>query len=324
LYARQDHEGHPGWIINETPEHHGVHQAWANAKGLKPNLVLLNVGTNDCSYGLEAGAGDRIEALVRDIFNDVPGVVVILSTLVPSPSIKACAARVSEQYRAAAARLENGRIAVADFNTAMTDAMFSSDDGIHPTDAGYKFMASVWWDAIAKVENAITAPIDTGVDDSKATSSCAKVAGVSRGPIITQRGYGHDDGIYVHKSRGSGVLPSLRFTKPKSEVEADEIPRLIWFAQVTNIDQVDRSKALDDWVGVFLPQHCHILPSNGMLISWYRFASTATRPETRRTSTGSERTAATALSILHTGWTLRRTATTPRVRSSPCSGQVVC
>ncbi len=182
----------------------------------------------------------------------MPGVVVVLSTLLPSPAIKACAARMSEKYRAVGAKFKNGRIVVADFNSAVTDSMFSSDDAIHPTDEGYKFMASVWWDAISKIEANITAPIDTGVDDSKATASCAKVAGVSRGPIITQLGSGHDDGIYVHKSQGHGILPTLRFNKPADKTEADEIPHLIWFAQLTNINHVDRSLALDDWVGVMV------------------------------------------------------------------------
>lgn len=217
---------------------------------MKPNLVLLNVGTNDCSDNIDLDhAGDRMAALVTDIFDSVPGVVVIMSTLVPSPGIKACAYRLSGQYRAVAQKLDNGRLALADFNSAMSDSMFS-DDPLHPSDAGYEFMASVWWDAIRKLEDAITAPLDNGMDDSKGSSStCAKVAGVSHGPIITQKGYGHDDGIYVHKSQRHGVLPSLRFTKPTSKTEVDEIPGLIWFAQLTNIYNADRQFALDDWVG---------------------------------------------------------------------------
>jgi hypothetical protein len=37
----KDNEGHPGWVINE------VHDEWKKSEvnGLKPNLVLINVGT---------------------------------------------------------------------------------------------------------------------------------------------------------------------------------------------------------------------------------------------------------------------------------------
>ncbi|AEO70515.1 carbohydrate esterase family 3 protein [Thermothielavioides terrestris NRRL 8126] len=246
----RDHEGHPGWVITETGQYNGVQQAWDAAKWMKPNLVLLNVGTNDCSNNIDLDhAGDRMEALVTDIFNSVPGVVVIMSTLLPSPGVKDCAARVSAQYRAVAKKLQNGRLALADFNAAMSgDASMFSDDPIHPSDAGYKFMASVWWDAIAKVQDAITAPLDNGKDDDAgASATCAKVAGVSRGPVLTQQGSGHDDGGYVHRSQPRGVLPSLRFGKPADKSEASQIPGLIWFAQLTNPGNVDREKALDDW-----------------------------------------------------------------------------
>ncbi|KAK4182717.1 hypothetical protein QBC35DRAFT_546288 [Podospora australis] len=261
----RDNEGHPGWIINDpTPPIRGVYQAWENAAHLKPNLVLVNVGTNDCTGNIDLDhAGQRMEALVRKIFADVPGVVVILSTLIPSPNIKACAVQLSAQYRTIPGNINNGRIGLADFNAAMTDpSFFSSDDGIHPTDAGYKFMASVWWDAIHKFEDVITPPLNNGFDDSKASSTCAKKAGVSRGPIITQLGSGHDDGLYKHKSTSQGVLPDLRFTKPNDKNESAEIPSLIWFAQITNIDGVSRDLALDDWVRIY--RH------NGTNEYWFR------------------------------------------------------
>ncbi|KAH6611487.1 hypothetical protein Trco_001507 [Trichoderma cornu-damae] len=262
----QDHEGHPGWIITEGGGHNGVRQAWDAAKWMKPNLVLLNVGTNDCSYNIDLpNAGARIQSLVQNIFDSVPGVVVIMSTLVPSPGIRDCAVNLSEQYRQVASSFDNGRIALADYNSAMDPVAHFSDDPIHPNDLGYKFMASVLWDAISEVDYALTAPLDNGQDDSKDTLTCAKQAGVSRGPIITQKGSGHDDGIYVHQSTGRGVLVDGRIQKPPAQSEADAIPSHIFFAQLTNIGGVDRSASLDDWIRIY-----HKTASDGTNEYWFR------------------------------------------------------
>lgn len=67
---------------------------------MKPNLVLLNVGTNDCIQNIDtANAGVRTKQLIDDIFNSVPGITVILSTLLPGRDFDACASSVSQQYR---------------------------------------------------------------------------------------------------------------------------------------------------------------------------------------------------------------------------------
>lgn len=246
----KDHEGHPGWIITESPGHSGVQQAWDAAKWMKPNLVLLNVGTNDCSFNIDLpNAGARMQSLVQSIFDAVPGVVVIMSTLIPSPGITDCAKDLSAQFRQVVPKIQNGRLGLADFNAAMDQATMFSDDPIHPNDYGYEFMASVWWQAINELSSALSAPLDNGQDDSQPTETCAKQAGVSRGPIITQNGSGHDDGIYVHNSTSKGVLVDGRIQKPTDKIESDAIPSHMFFAQLTNTNGVDRSAALDDWVG---------------------------------------------------------------------------
>ncbi|KAJ5794948.1 carbohydrate esterase family 3 protein [Penicillium paradoxum] len=248
----RDNEGHPGWIIDQVPNKtiNGVRQAWDSAKSLKPNLVLLNVGTNDCGNGLEDGAETRMGDFIESIFKDVPGIVLILSTLVPSPNVKDCAARLSEKYRQLVPNYPRGKIALADFNAAMNPNTMISSDNVHPNDLGYKFMASVWWDAISKVEGNIVKPLDNGKDDSPGDVSCAKNPGGSRGPIVTQSGSGKDDGIYVHKSQGRGVLKDGRIQKPSSRNESSAIPSHIWFAQLTEANNVDRGAALDDWIRI--------------------------------------------------------------------------
>jgi lysophospholipase L1-like esterase len=67
----------------------------------KPNLVLLNVGTNDGVQNIDLdNAGKRMEALLKTIYNSSPGVVVILSTLLPNRNSNERIEYINQQYRA--------------------------------------------------------------------------------------------------------------------------------------------------------------------------------------------------------------------------------
>ncbi|KAG4424355.1 hypothetical protein IFR04_002596, partial [Cadophora malorum] len=248
--ADRDNEGHPGWVITQ------VHDAFLSVANTKPNLVLINVGTNDCGQNLDtANAGVRMKSMIDDIYSRVPGVTVVLSTLVKSKSNDACAANLSQQYRNLVTNTYSGqRIGLADIYSAISMDQVSGD-GIHPTDDGYKLFAAVWWDAISRLEDVIQPPASDGtVDDSASgVSNCAKVAGNARGPVRTQVGSGHDDGKYVHNRVERGALESARIQKnndPKTITQ--QIPLNMFFANIVKNDpNADRASALDDWIRIF-------------------------------------------------------------------------
>ena len=118
--------------------------------------IVLLVVRNDCNGNVDPNhAADRLKVMIDDIFNSIPGVTVIVSTLVPSRDNNPCASAVSEQYRSLVRSQYSGsRMEVADINAALPLSMLSSD-GVHPNDEGYKLFAAVWWDAVRKVENVI-------------------------------------------------------------------------------------------------------------------------------------------------------------------------
>jgi hypothetical protein len=127
-------------------------------------------------------------------------------------------------------------------------------DGIHPTDSGYATFAAVWWDAISKIQSQIQPPANVaGLEDratAAAQSTCNKKAGNARGPVQTQQGSGHDDGMYVHKSTNRSALLDMRITKgPDAGINA-AIPAHMFFAQLINPYNQDRSDALDDWIRI--------------------------------------------------------------------------
>ena len=250
--ADRDHEGHPGWTIDE------VVGAWRNAKYMKPNVVLINVGTNDCLRNIDTdNAGNRLKVLTDDIFNSVDGVTVIISTLARSRDNDRCASAVSAQYRDLVRdyRRAGRRAGLADLNAGMSLSHLSGD-GIHPTDEGYKFFADLWWRSIHRAEPNLQPPVDVpGLDDRAASSgkTCNKVAGNARGPVQSQVGSGHDDGLYKHNRIARGVNLSGRIQKlndPKNIT--DNIPWHMFFANiVVNDANFDRKAALDDWIRVF-------------------------------------------------------------------------
>ncbi|KAH7417851.1 carbohydrate esterase family 3 protein [Cadophora sp. MPI-SDFR-AT-0126] len=248
--ADQDNEGHPGWVIDQ------VHDAWRTSKWMMPNLVLINAGTNDCVGGRDTGnAGTRLKSLVDDIFRDVPGVSIALSTLARSRDYDSCSSDVSQQIRNLVQSYSGSRIALADINNAMSRNDIGSD-GTHPTDNGYKLFAGVWWNAISQLENGIQPPATvSNINDAAIGSSrtCKKVAGNAGQPVQSQLGSGHDDGNYVHSSTSRGILKTATIDKggdPKSVT--DEYPWHIFFANVVVGDpNADRKAALDDWIRIW-------------------------------------------------------------------------
>jgi hypothetical protein len=154
-----------------------------------------------------------MKSLIDDIYSKLPDVTVVLSTLVRSRDHSTCSEDLSKQFRNLVRNDYAGkRIGMADIESAITMSQVS-DDGIHPTDDGYRLFAGVWWNAISKLEGVIQPPPTDGLvkDDSAISSKkCAKVAGNASGPVQTQKGSGHDDGKYVHNRVERGAIESAK------------------------------------------------------------------------------------------------------------------
>lgn len=79
LMADNDVEGWPGAVISTVAEK--AHLTYPQ----HPNLVLVHVGTNDMLLNNAIDtAYERLDSLIDDIFNAVPGVTVVASTLLPN------------------------------------------------------------------------------------------------------------------------------------------------------------------------------------------------------------------------------------------------
>ena len=144
----QSHEGHSGWEIGQTA-------ALLPSPGLdvEPHIVLLMIGTNDILHDLSDGAPDRFAELLDTIIDNAPNALTAVALIPPISGTYASYADAVEPYNSALAEIVGARQAAGDHVISVDQ--FSdfppseSADGVHPNEAGYARMASVWYDAIS-------------------------------------------------------------------------------------------------------------------------------------------------------------------------------
>jgi GDSL-like Lipase/Acylhydrolase family len=245
----QDNEGHPGFIVYQV-------QGAAEdviSKGIKPNLVLLNVGTNDCLGNADPdGAPSRLQNLINVCLNGMPNVVIIASTLLPNGAgAESCVEKVNTGYKSVVAGFNNPKVILADMHDGFITTGDLNSDGVHPNDYGYDKMASVWFDAFGKIVDLVSAPDDNGVPDDKRTNVCPKTYGFSDGHHQTQAGSGYDDGPYTH----TGVKrPTVTLTQTQGlfgngqTSDGSDPLNSIFFAQLVNAGGAPRGGELDELI----------------------------------------------------------------------------
>ncbi|MCM4078027.1 ricin-type beta-trefoil lectin domain protein [Paractinoplanes hotanensis] len=151
-----DHQGHPGWRIDQIDANITRWLASAN-----PRTVLLHIGTNDIlqNYNV-ASAPSRLSALIDHITAAAPAADVFVATLIPLASAgQEAAARTfnSTLPGIVQSKVSSGkRVHLVDMHAALTTADLI--DGIHPTAGGYDKMAAVWYAALRSVPGTIGTP----------------------------------------------------------------------------------------------------------------------------------------------------------------------
>ncbi|GAM34923.1 hypothetical protein TCE0_015r02825 [Talaromyces pinophilus] len=234
-----NHEGHGGYRIDQ------VTAVVENNISEMPNLILLNVGTNDALQNYDTdNAGERLDSLLTFLYGAISNTTIIMSTLLPNTVEPDLVSNINEQYHDVYDNREaaGDRIVLADMYTFLTTD--DLQDGTHPTDYGYEKMASVWWAAIqtALGNNYLSAPIDTGVSDFP-NNTCEQTYASSNTDNYaqTQEETGTDDGNYIHTSQDMGRLLDIATV-------AGDIYQGINLAQLVNVYGGYRENALDELV----------------------------------------------------------------------------
>jgi lysophospholipase L1-like esterase len=140
-----DHEGHPGWRIDEIAENI---DGWMAA--IRPDVVLLDIGTNDYVQAYRTGrAPQRLAGLIDAILQASPTVRVVVAKLLVCGGADR-AAGITELNAAipGIAAAAGPRVSVADMSDIATT---HTVDGLHPDDTGYRMMARRWFTALKPV-----------------------------------------------------------------------------------------------------------------------------------------------------------------------------
>lgn len=152
----QNVEGYPGDTIAQIQK--AALEALPSLPA-KPNLVLINAGTNDCRLNRDIrGAGNRMQQMIEAILRqkDMEKATIILSTLIPSDQkeVKANRDAVNDQYRKLVTVMSKKGTAIRLAEMAKVlewPGDYTVDgkaDDTHPSDAGYAKMAKIWYEAI--------------------------------------------------------------------------------------------------------------------------------------------------------------------------------
>ncbi|KAI8624821.1 carbohydrate esterase family 3 protein [Xylariaceae sp. FL1651] len=147
-----DVEGWPGYTVDQ------VHaKANTAVPEYRPNVILLNVGTNDCSGNVDIpNAGKRMSALLDDLYKNAPHATVILSTLLARSDTAAqnCVLDFNTQVKnmAAGQKSKGRRLVLVDMQPPAGPAVSELVDGIHPNDGGYNKMAKIWFNGIKEAD----------------------------------------------------------------------------------------------------------------------------------------------------------------------------
>ena len=164
--AADGQEGHPGYLIAGTGAQAAysisphIDQWLAPGNGVNPNLILLQLGTNEIlgNYHVES-APYELAALVTRISELRPNAEILLSTLPPSANatwearIRAFNAALGGPDGIVAQLQKLGeKVALVDAGGSLAASDLDSG-GVHPTAAGYVKLGNAWFNAIETLQS---------------------------------------------------------------------------------------------------------------------------------------------------------------------------
>jgi lysophospholipase L1-like esterase len=138
------HEGHDGFTVSEIT-------SWvppAKDFTATPNIVLLHIGTNDVTANADpTTTANQLDTLVSNLVAAAPDALIVVAKIIPlfyaSTTYDDYAAKIPGIVSAHAANHEH--VVMADMS-GMPATDFGN--GVHPSDQGYAYMASVWYAVI--------------------------------------------------------------------------------------------------------------------------------------------------------------------------------
>jgi acyl-CoA thioesterase-1 len=138
------HEGHGGWSMAEMQP---LLAGWLRAQ--HPDLVLLQVGTNDLAMGVSAEAtAARLDTMLTTIHEVSGAAVIVAGVWAPLPTHAAARAAYPALAAAVVARHRSRHEAAVFCDTSALLGTNDLSDGLHPNVHGYRKIAIMWEEGI--------------------------------------------------------------------------------------------------------------------------------------------------------------------------------
>jgi len=134
------HEGHPGWTMAQMQP---LVAGWMRAQ--RPDVVLLQVGTNDLNSGVSARTtAARLDRLLDTIHGVSNAGVIVAGVWAPLRDHPRARADYQRLAAAVVARHERRGEAMTFVDTSTLLGPGDLFDGLHPNRNGYRKIAAVW------------------------------------------------------------------------------------------------------------------------------------------------------------------------------------
>jgi lysophospholipase L1-like esterase len=181
-----DHEGHSGWRIDQV---HAQVTDWMQATA--PDVVLLNLGTNDALQNYQTDAAPaRLSLLIDAILASSPTVRVVVAKLVishlpPRPWVTPAVHHLNTAVPTVV-QTKGARVSLADLSRV---SWRNTTDGVHPNDLGYRQIAFQWFQALRPVLPTGTSwPATSDPFPAPNVTTTRSAAAVTRGHRVTVTG----------------------------------------------------------------------------------------------------------------------------------------
>ncbi len=151
----RNHEGYSGATVS-TGGNQLANRVDAALAANPPEIILLQIGTNNVYQGMPANLPDQLEALLDQITEGAPDALVVVAQITPlgatfpNNGVEEYNARIPGIVQE---RVNAGKhlIMVDQFTRIASTPNFVQQlvpDNIHPNNTGYGIMAETWYDAI--------------------------------------------------------------------------------------------------------------------------------------------------------------------------------
>lgn len=135
-----DHEGHGGWTM---PRMQPLVAGWVTAA--RPDVILLQVGTNDLLNGASAAATvKRLDTMLTTITSVSSASVIVAGVWAPLPTRAAARAEYPQLAVDVVTRHQGRGEPVTFMDTATLLRASDLFDGLHPNAKGYRKIATRW------------------------------------------------------------------------------------------------------------------------------------------------------------------------------------